>query len=151
MRTEEGLFQCDTRGRERTKEGQRPHKAPAHCRAPLYSPFLGLCCKVLMQLPVNQGMQTNACAWFTLPYTSASQQNTQVVCKHLLIAKLDNYKSPMNECKCLVHMYTVNFISHAVQALVDIPLVDSRLPVQSGVKAHCLFKGGQQYAGVFAF
>lgn len=45
-------------------------------------------------------------------------------------------------------MYMVNFVSHAVRALVDIPLVDSRLPVQSGVKAHCLFKGGQQYAGV---
>lgn len=57
----------------------------------------------------------------------------------------------MNECKCLVPTYTVNFISRAVRALVDIPLVDSRLPVQSRVKACCLFKGGQQYAGIFAF
>lgn len=69
-----------------------------------------------MQLQVSWGMQTNACCRFTLLCTSASQQTTQVVCKHLLIAKLDNYKSPMNQCKCQVHTYTVNFISHAVQA-----------------------------------
>lgn len=138
-------------GKGRTKVGQRPRKAPAHCRAPLYSHCLGLHCKVPMQLPVNQGTQTNASVRFTLPYTSASQQNAQVLCKHLPTAKLDNYKSPVNECKCLVHMYTVNFISHPARALVDIPLAESRLPVQSRVTAYCLFKGGQQYAGTFAF
>lgn len=117
-------------GEGRTWAGQRPCKAPPHCRAPLYSSFPGLHCKVLKQLPVNRGSKTNARVRFILPYTSANQQNTRVLCKHLLIARLDDYKSPMNECKCLVHMYTIHRISHAVPALVD-----SGRQVQSRVKA----------------
>lgn len=57
----------------------------------------------------------------------------------------------MKECKCLAHMYTAKLISHAVQALADVPLADSRLLVQSRVRAGCVFKGGQQDAGIFAF
>jgi len=80
----------------------------------------------------NQGTQAAASLRFALPYTSASQQNTQGVCKHLLIAKLDNYTSPMNERKWLVHTYAVNSVSEAAWALVGTRSGASRLLAGSG-------------------
>lgn len=143
MRAEDALFLCGATG-GRTEEVQRPRKAPAHRRASLGSPFPGLRCQAPTQLPANQGTQTNASVRFTLPYTSASQQNAQVVCKHLLIAKLDNYKSPTNECKCLVRTHASSFASRAARAVVGAPSAASRLPVRRGAKARSTQSTEQQ-------